>query len=74
MAGHHATSPQLFANFFGSCESMTAYGTYQYDYDKYDGFRTNEERKPFSEKQFPIDLQKAYEIGKKVALKAQSVK
>ena len=70
--GHNATSPQLFRNIFGSCETMTAYGTYQYDYDKYDGFRTNEERKPISEKQFPIDLQRAYEIGKRVASRVQN--
>ena len=69
--GHNATSPQLFKSFFGSCDTMTAYGTYQYDYDVYDGFRTNEERKPKSEKQFPIDLQKAYEIGKRMALRIQ---
>lgn len=62
--GHNATSPRLFRNILGFCETMIDYGTYQYDYDKYDGFRTNEEQKPISEKQFPIDLQKAYEIGK----------
>ena len=61
----------MFKSFFGSCDTMTAYGTYQYDYDVYDGFRTNEERKPKSEKQFPIDLQKAYEIGKRMALRIQ---
>ena len=69
--GHNATSPHLFRNIFGSCETMTAYGTYQYDYDKYDGFRTNKERKPISEKQFPIDLQKAYEIGKRLVSRVQ---
>ena len=70
--GHNATSPRLFESKFGSCETMTAYGTYQYDYDKYDGFRTNEERKPISEKQFPIDLQRAYEIGKRMAAGLQA--
>ncbi|MBR5547632.1 MAG: flavodoxin family protein [Clostridia bacterium] len=49
-SGHNATSSRLFKRTFGSFETMTAYGTYQYDYDKYDGFRTNEERKPISEK------------------------
>lgn len=65
-SGHNATSPRLFWSIFGSCETMTAYGTYQYDYDKYDGFRTNTEQKPISEKQFPIDCQRAYEIGKRI--------
>ena len=51
---------------------MTAYGTYQYDYDKYDGFRTNEERKTISEKQFPIDLRRAYEIGHRMAICIQN--
>ena len=70
--GHNATSPRLFRNIFGFCETMTAYGTYQYDYDKYDGFRTNEERKPFSEKQLPIDLRRAYEIGHRMANRIQN--
>ncbi len=70
--GHNASSPRLFRSVFGSCETMTAYGMYQYDYDKYDGFRTNEERKPISEKQFPIYLQRAYEIGKRMAANAQT--
>lgn len=50
---------------------MTAYGTYKYDHDKFDGVRINEERKPISEKQFPIDLQKAREIGKRLAPQVQ---
>ena len=29
--GHNATSARLFKNIFGSCETVTAYGTYQYD-------------------------------------------
>ncbi len=66
--GHNASSPRLFRSIFGSCETMTAYGTYQYEYDKYDGFRTNAERKPISEKQFPVDCRRAYEIGKRIAL------
>ena len=70
--GHNATSARLFKNIFGSCETVTAYGTYQYDYDKYDGFRTNEERKPFSEKQLPIDLRRAYEIGHRMANRIQN--
>lgn len=69
--GHNTTSTWLFRNIFGSCETMTAYGTYHYDYNKYDGFRTNEERKPISEKQFPIDLHRAYEIGMRMTTRIQ---
>ena len=39
---------------------------------RYDGFRTNEERKPFSEKQLPIDLRRAYEIGHRMANRIQN--
>lgn len=51
---------------FGNCEILYSCDTYQYnDYSKYEGniFDENKKRE-HRDKQFPIDLQKAYYLGK----------
>lgn len=53
---------------FGSCETLYAYDTYQFtDYSKYYAGMWDEAHKAkVREKQFPVELQKAYELGKKL--------
>lgn len=55
--------------FFGYCEVLNAYGTWQFypDYSKYDanGFDMNE-KQWYHENQWPKDLQAAYEMGKRL--------
>lgn len=54
---------------FGNCEVLYAYNTYQYtDYNLYEcNIFNEEEKRKYHDEQFPIDLQKAYELGKKVS-------
>ena len=54
---------------FGYCETLYVYDTYQFsDYSKYDCDVFDEKHKAkVREKQFPIDMEKAYELGKKLA-------
>lgn len=54
---------------FGYCETLYAFYTFQYtDYSKYDCDLFNPEHKAkMRDTQFPKDLKKAYEMGKKLA-------
>ena len=69
------TAPNEFAmsTVLGYCETLCAYNTYQFrDYSRYDAGMFNEPVKAeHREKVFPEDLKKAYELGKRLAEKAQ---
>lgn len=54
---------------FGYCETLYAFDTFQYtDYTKYDCDLFDAEHKAkVRDEQFPKDLQKAYELGKRLA-------
>ena len=54
---------------FGYCETLYAFDTFQYtDYAKYDCDLFDAEHKAkMRDEQFPKDLQKAYELGKRLA-------
>lgn len=54
---------------FGYCESLYSCDTYQYtDYDKYDCNMFDKNKKAaHRDAQFPIDLQNAYDMGKRLA-------
>ena len=58
-----------FKRFFGSCEVLNSYNTYQFtDYSKYMASVFSEEAKAHAkDTQFPIDKQKAFELGKRLA-------
>lgn len=55
--------------FFGCCEVLNAYGTWQFyhDYSKYDanGFDMNE-KQWYHENYWPKDMEAAYEMGKRL--------
>ena len=57
---------KMIGMMFGSCETLYACDTYQFtDYSKYYAGMWDERHKAeVREKQFPIDLQNAYELGK----------
>ena len=59
---------QMIGMMFGSCETLYACDTYQFtDYSKYYAGMWDEKRKAeHRDKQFPIDLQNAYELGKRL--------
>ena len=65
---------RFMEQLFGSCETLYAYNTYQFaDYSRYDVMEGIEPIKAkWREEQFPKDLQKAYELGKRLAEKAGS--
>ena len=56
----------------GYTENLCAYNTYQFnDYSRYDANMFSEEDKAkYKEEHFPEDLQKAYELGKRLVEKA----
>lgn len=58
---------------FGPTEILYSFDTYQFnDYSRYDAAMLPEERKArVRETQFPQDLQKAYELGKRLATEAK---
>jgi multimeric flavodoxin WrbA len=64
------------ARLLGYCETLYSCDTYQYtDYSKMDCNMFDEQKKAeHKEKQFPIDLQNAYELGKRLVRKAQEPK
>ena len=64
-----APDKTFLKRFFGHCEVLNAYNTYQFtDYSKYLADIINEEDKARQrETQFPKDLQNAYEMGKRLA-------
>ena len=57
-----------FKRFFGSCEVLNSYNTYQFtDYSRYMADIVDEKDKAHTrDTQFPIDKQKAFELGKKL--------
>ena len=70
--GHY---PEIFGEnarfleqLFGYTETLCSYSSYQFgDYSRYDVIEgTQEHRAKYREEQFPIDLQKAYELGKRL--------
>ena len=61
---------QKYLNYiYGHAESLWAYDTYQFsDYSKYDCDMFDEDLKAHSrDSQFPIDMEKAFEMGKRLA-------
>jgi len=56
-------------SIFGYCETLNICDTYQFeDYSKYDCNMFDEEHKrQVKQTQFPIDLKRAYDLGKKLA-------
>jgi multimeric flavodoxin WrbA len=58
---------------FGPTEILCSYDTYQFsNYDRYDAATFSEAHKAeVRETQFPIDLEKAYELGKRLVAKAK---
>lgn len=59
---------KMIGGIFGSCETLYALDTYQFtDYSKYYAGNFSEPHKAeVREKQFPIDLQNAYALGKRL--------
>lgn len=59
---------RAMARLFGYCETLNVCDTFQYtDYAKYDCNLFDAQKKAVQkENQFPIDLQKAYELGKRL--------
>lgn len=58
-----------FRRIFGHCEVLNSYDTYQFtDYSKYDCDMFDEaHKKQVHETQFPKDLEKAFDLGKRLA-------
>ena len=63
---------RFLEQLFGSCETLYAYNTYQFaDYSRYDVMEGIEPMKAkWRDEHFPEDLQKAYELGRRLAEKA----
>ncbi|MBQ9246142.1 flavodoxin family protein [bacterium] len=59
---------KLLKHIFGYSETLYAYDTYQFaDFSKYDCDLFDEKQKAqVREKQFPIDMQKAFDMGKRL--------
>ena len=55
---------------FGSCETLYSCDTYQFsDYDKYyAGMFSEPHKAAHRDRQFPVDMRKAYELGKRVCV------
>lgn len=64
---------RAMSRLFGHCETLNVCDTFQYrDYADYDcNLFDAEKKKEQKQKQFPIDLQNAYELGKRLAEMAQ---
>ena len=60
---------KMLGMFLGSCETLYSCDTYQFtDYSKYYAGMFDEKHKAeHRDKQFPIDLNRAYEMGKRIA-------
>ena len=58
---------------FGPTEILCSYDTYQFtNYDRYDAATFSEAHKAeVRDTQFPIDLEKAYELGKRLVKKCK---
>ena len=68
-----APNAQAMGMILGDCETLCAYNTYQFtDYSRYDaGMFSEPVKAEHREKVFPEDLKKAYELGRRLAEKAQ---
>ena len=62
-------------NLFGYCESLCTLNSYQFsDYSKYDVAEFVEPmRAKYRDEVFPKDLEKAYELGKRLVEKAKEI-
>ncbi|MBR0254910.1 MAG: hypothetical protein IJQ69_03210 [Bacteroidales bacterium] len=58
---------------FGPTEIMLSYDTYQFaDYSRYDASQIDAAHKAIMhEKEFPVDLEKAYALGKRLCEQAE---
>lgn len=76
-AGHYSEifgeNARFLETLFGYTETLCSYNSYQFnDYSKYDVMEgTQERRAKYREEQFPIDMQKAYDLGKRLVEKAK---
>ena len=63
------TNDRLLSRILGNCESLAAYDMYQFDdYSKYVSSAFSEEHKAkVRSVQFPVDCEKAFEMGKRLA-------
>ena len=61
------------ATVLGYCESLCAYNTVQFrDYSRYDaGMFSEEVKTKYRDEHFSVDLQNAYELGKRLVMKAK---
>ena len=69
-----APNAQAMGLVLGECETLCAYNTYQFtDYSRYDASMFSEPVKAeHRDKVFPEDLKRAYELGKRLVLKASA--
>ena len=60
---------------FGYCETLYAYNTYQFnDYSRYDFTLFDEaDKRKYRDEHFSIDLQNAFDLGKRLVEKAKVV-
>ena len=67
----HKMLEQAMKIVLGYCETLCAYNTYQFtDYSRYAAGMFDEKvKREHRENEFPKDLQKAYELGKRLAEK-----
>jgi hypothetical protein len=65
-------SKKVTADIFGYCETLYAYNTYQFcDYSRYDfNLFSEEDKRKYRDEHFDTDLQNAYELGKRLVIKA----
>lgn len=69
-----APNAQAMKIVLGDCETLCAYNTYQFkDYSRYDCSMFNENDKAkYRDEHFPEDLKNAYELGKRLVMKAEA--
>lgn len=62
-------------HLLGYCESLYSFDTYQFsNYEEYDANLFDEKHKlELNKKQFPLDLEKAYGLGKRLIIKADEL-
>ncbi|MBQ9432928.1 MAG: flavodoxin family protein [Synergistaceae bacterium] len=68
-----APNAQAMGMILGDCETLCAYNTCQFaDYSRYDsGMFSEADKAKYRDEHFPVDLKNAYELGKRLAEKAQ---
>ncbi len=67
------TAAEAITSYFGDCETLYAADTWQFDdYSKYEADVFDLEHKTHQrDVQFPIDLEKAYELGKRLCIQKE---